>query len=228
MDANAFTDLALRVLAGAATEQDHRALDTAMASSSTHREKFDQLKSTHVLFRTVAPMTDALVAKEPALPAYRLNELRTAVRQHFGPAAKHNSKETKYSLLHPALRWLLGGGIMTALALGLLLSSFSDRSIEVGLYHTDQLRGGDASLSPADVPMAHVITFDQDAPFDQWKKTLAWNQHAKIWIDNEKDLLHIVRRDRDGHLVEQTEPLAHNNREQTGQVSQAVESLQKR
>ena len=228
MDTDTFTDLALRVLAREATEEERRTLDAAMASDPRHREEFEQLKTTHDLLRVVAPMTDAVLAKQPELPTYRLNELRTAVRQHFGPAANRDSAENKYGLLIPALRWLLGGGVMTALAVVVVLMSFSDRSVEVGLYRTDLVRGGEASLSPTDVPTAHVVTFDQDAPFDQWKKALAWNQHAKIWIDNENDLLHIVRRDQAGRFVEQTEPLARTNREQSEQVNRAVESLQRR
>jgi hypothetical protein len=228
MDIDSFTDLALRVLAREATEEEHRAMDAELASSPAYREKFDQLKAAHDILRAVAPMTNAVTAQEPELPAYRLNELRTAVHQHFGPATTRNSVEKKYGLLTPALRWLLSGGVMTALAIVVILMSFSDRSVEVGLYRTNLLRGGDTALSPADIPAAHLITFDQDAPFDQWKKGLAWNQHAKIWIDNENDLLHIIRRDKDGHLIEQTEPLAPTNREQSDQVSRVVESLQKR
>lgn len=228
MDIDSFTDLALRVLAREATEEERRAMDAALASSPTYREKFEQLKTAHDFLRTVAPMTNAVPAQEPELPSHRLNELRTAVRQHFGPATIRDSVEKKHGLWVPTLRWLLSGGVMTALAIVVILMSFSDRSVEVGLYRTNLLRGGDASLSPADVPTAHVVTFDQDAPFDQWKKALAWNQHAKIWIDNENDLLHIVRRDKDGHLTEQTEPLASTNRNQSDQINRAVESLQKR
>lgn len=228
MDTDTFTDLALRVLAREATAEERRALDAAMSSHPEHREKFEQLRGAHDLLRTVAPMTEATLAKEPELPAYRLNELRTAVRQHFGPAAQRESAEKKRGLFVPALRWIFGSGAVTVLAVVVVLINLSDRAIEIGLYRSDLMRGGEMSLAPADVPTAHIVTFDQDASFDQWKKELGWNQHAKIWIDNEKDLLHIVQRDQAGHLIEQTEPLARTNREQSEQISRAVESLQKR
>lgn len=228
MDADTFTDLALRVLAHEATEEEYRAMENALVSNRERREEFEQLKAMHSFLHTAAPMTDALAAKEPRLPAHRLNELRTAVRQHFGPASNRESAKNKSRLPMPSLRWILGGGVTTALAIVVILMAFSDRSIEVGLYRSDLLRGGEVALSPSDLPTAHVVTFDQDAPFDQWKKGLAWNQHAKIWIDNENDLLHIVRRDKDGRLTEQTEPLAHSDREQGDQINRAIESLQKR
>jgi hypothetical protein len=228
MDTDTFTGLALRVLAREATEEERRALDAEMSSHPEYREKFGQLGGAHDLLRAVAPMTGAALAKEPELPVYRLNELRTAVRQHFGPAARRAGAEKKPGWLTPALRWILGSGVVTTLAVVVVLISLSDQSVEVGLYRSDQMRGGETSVAPADVPMARIVTFDQDAPFDQWKKELGWNQHAKIWIDNEKDLLHIVRRDREGHLVEQTEPLAQTSREQSGQIGRAVESVRKR
>ncbi len=228
MDAESFTNLALRVLAREATDEERRALDAAMTSNLAYREEFSQLKIAHEVLRILAPMTEATQAREPELPAYRLNELRTAVRQHFGPANQRASTMNNHGLLTPALRWLLGGGVMTALAIVVVLMSFSDRMVEIGLYQTDTVRGGDTPFSSADVPAAHVVTFNQDAPFDQWKKTLGWNQHAKVWIDNENDLLHVVRRDKNGQIIEQTEPLAPTNREQREQISRAVESLQKK
>src|SRR5260370_819391 len=91
MDADSFTDLALRVLAGEATEGDRRALETELAATPARREEFEQVKLTQAVFRTVAPMAEAAHASEPELPAWRLNELRTAVRRPFGPATK---KET--------------------------------------------------------------------------------------------------------------------------------------
>jgi len=228
MDADSFADLALRVLAREATDEERRALDAAIAADPARGEEFRQLEETHALLLAAAPMAIAAEAQEPALPAYRLNELRTAVRQHFGPVAARVPIAASPSRLAASLRWLWTGGVTTVLAVVVILISFSDRSVEVGLYRTSPVRGSDAPLSPTDVPAARVIAFDQDAPFDQWKKDLSWNEHAKVWIDNENDLLHIIRRDKDGSLTEQTEPLARTNREQREQISRVVESLQKR
>ncbi len=126
----------------------------------------------------------------------------------------------------PGLRWIFTGGATTVLAAVALLLICSDSTVEVGLYRTDLVRGGDA-MPPEEVPSARLVTFDQDASFDQWQKSLAWYQHAKIWVDTEGSLLHIVHRDSQGHLVDQTEPLASTNREQHEQVIHAVEALKK-
>src|SRR5260221_8486328 len=224
MDADSFTDLALRVLAGEATEGDRRALETELAAPPARREEFEQVKLTQAVFRTVAPMAEAAHASEPELPAWRLNELRTAVRRHFGPATK---KEKLSGGLVPALRWLFAGGGATALAVVVIFLGFSNRSVEVGLYGTDLVRGGDTALSPADVPAAHLVTFDQDTPFEEWQnRPLAWYEHAKVWVDNEHDQLHIVRRVGHGEIRMETELLAPTNQGQREQIKRVVESLE--
>ena len=226
MDAESFTALALRVVAREATDDERRALETELAFAPARREEFEQLKLTHEILRTVAPMTEAALAKEPELPAHRVNELRTAVRQHFGPAANRREKEATLGGLIPALRWLFAGSGVAALGFAVVVFCFANRSVEIGLYGTDLARGDDQGLSAQDVPSAHLVTFDQDAPFDQWQtQPLAWNERAKIWIDNEHDLLHIVRRITHGKILVETQPLAPTNEGQREQIKQVVEAL---
>lgn len=227
MEADSFNDLALRVLAGEATDNERRELTAEISAHPERREAFEQLKLTHNLLRAAAPMAGAVSTKEPELPAHRLNELRTAVRQHFGPAARRTKAAGWFERI-AALRWIFAGGGATALAVLTVLLIFSNRSIEVGLYGTDLMRGGDASLSPADVPDAKLVTFDQDAPFDQWQiQPLAWYERAKIWVDNEHDLLHVVHRVKHGHIVIQSLPLAPTTAGQREQIKQVVELLER-
>ena len=82
-------------------------------------------------------------------------------------------------------------------------------------------------LVAEDVPSAKLIKFDDDAPFDQWQsRPLAWYERAKIWVDNEHDLLHVVRRVDHGRISIQTLPLASTNEGQRQQIMQVVESLE--
>jgi hypothetical protein len=232
MDAESFTALALRVLAGEATDDERRALEAELsqerASAPGRREEFEQLKITHEILRATAPMTEAARATTPDLPAYRVNELRTAVRQHFGPAGNRQKTAATSGGLIPVLRWIFAGSGVAALGVAAVVFCFANRSVEIGLYGTDLVRGGDKALSAQDVPSAQLVTFDQDAPFDQWQnRPLAWNEHAKIWVDNEHDLLHIVRRVRHGQIVMETQPLAPTNEGQREQIKQMVDSLEK-
>jgi hypothetical protein len=226
MDAELFTALALRSLAGEATDDERRALETELASTPARRDEFEQLKLMHGILRAAAPMAEAARAAAPELPAYRVNELRTAVRQHFGPAAGRKKKPLPFGSWFPALRGFFIGSGVGAFGLAVTVLCFANRTVEVGLYGTDLVRGGDQSLSAADVPSARLVTFDQDTPFDQWQtRPLAWNEHAKIWVDNEHDLLHIVRRVRHGQIVLETQPLAPTNEGQRAQIKQVVEAL---
>src|SRR5271170_8095619 len=110
MDAESFTALALRVLAREASPDECRALEQEIAATPARREEFDELKLTLAAFSTAAPMSEALAAREPELPAWRRNELRTAVRQHFGPVAAGTSKAPRRFGVLAAVRWLLAGG----------------------------------------------------------------------------------------------------------------------
>jgi hypothetical protein len=226
MDADSFNDLALRVIAGEATDDDRRALEAACELEPSRREEFEQLQLTYALLRTTAPMTEAARATTPELPAHRVNELRTAVRQHFGPAANRPASTAPFADWIPAMRWLFGGCGAGAIAFAVVIFCFANRTIEVGLYGTDLARGGDQALTAADVSSAELITFDQDAPFDEWQnQPLQWNERAKIWIDNEHDLLHIVHRVSHGQIVMETQPLAPTNEAQRTQIRKLVESL---
>ena len=219
MDAETFMDLALRVIAGEATADERATLERELAGDAARRAEFEQLDA----LLTVAPMTEAARATAPELPAHRVQELRTAVRQSFGPVGARRKPSTP---VLDAFRWLFAGGGLVGLAAIIVVLCFSNRTIEVGLYGSDLTRGGDQGLSAQDVPAAKLVTFDQDAPFDAWQnRSLAWYEHAKIWVDNEHDQLHIVRRVGYGHVVIETQPLAPTNDAQRAQIQQAVQSL---
>jgi hypothetical protein len=227
MDAETFNDLALRVIAGEATADDRRALDAELASAPARRAEFEQLQVTHDILRATAPVAQAAQALAPGLPEHRVGELRTAVRQHFGPATNRAPKTAPFAGWIPAFRWLFAGSGTAAIGYALVIFFFANRTIEVGLYGTDLVRGGDQSITAADVPAAKLVTFEQDAPFDQWQsQPLAWDERAKIWIDNEHDLLHITRRVRHGQIITETQPLAPTTAAQREQIKQLVESLQ--
>lgn len=224
MDAESFNDLALRVLAGEATDTERRALETELSDAPARREEFEQLRLAYKISQTVT----AAQTTEPELPAYRMNELRTAVRQHFGRARDSYRQPEPFRVLFPALRWIFAGGGITALAAFVVFLSLSDRAVEVGFYQTDQVRGGETPLTASDVPSARIVTFDQDASFDQWQsQPLAWNEHAKLWVDNEHDVLNIIHRDNQGKIIRESQPLAPTDAAQREQIQKAVESLKK-
>jgi hypothetical protein len=226
MSPESFTDLALRVIAREATDEERRALEVELAAAPEQREEFEQLKITQGILGTLLPLAEATKATEATLPTHRINELRTAVRQHFGPAGQRAAAKGGWHVWAHVLRWVFGGGGLAGLGFAIVVLCFANRSIEVGLYKTDLARGGDQGLSAQDVPVAQLLTFEQDAPFDQWQsRPLAWNERAKIWVDDEHDLLHVVRRIRTGQIITETQPLAPTDDGQRAQIKQLVEAL---
>lgn len=227
MDAETFTDLALRVIAGEASADERAALERELSADPARRGEFDEWALTLDALRTAAPMTLAADASEPALPAHRVHELRTAVRRHFGPLTA-----VRHTPVLDALRWLFAGGGLAGLATIIVLFCFANRTVEVGLYGSDLTRGGGQALTAQDLPSARLVTFSQDAPFDTWQKQpLAWYEHAKIWVDNEHDLVYITKRVDHGNIVTETQPLATSDDPvraadaQRAQIQQLVQSL---
>jgi hypothetical protein len=229
MDAESFTDLAMRVISREATDDERRTLNSEIAAVPARREEFEQLKVTHDILRTTAPMAQAVQATTPSLPAYRENELRTVVRQHFGPATARKNATATSSFLMPILRWLFAGSGIGALAFAIVIACFANRSVEVGIYGDDLTSTrGERPLSAAEMPDARLVAFEQDAQYEEWqKRPLAWNEHAKIWIDNEHDLLYIVTRMRHGQIHIESQPLAQTTDGERDQVRQAVESVKR-
>jgi hypothetical protein len=231
MDAPSFTALALRVIAREASETDRAALDTELAADPARRDEFEQLRITHDVLRTTLPVMQAGRTNSPELPAHRVGELRTAVRQHFGPeavrerAAEPAAKAGWHIWAH-VLRWVFGGGGLAAAIFAVVMFCFANKTIEVGLYKTDLVRG-EQGMTAQDLPQAMLIAFDQDAPFDAWQaKPLAWNERAKIWVDNEHDLLYVTHRVRHGQIVTETQPLAPTDAAQREQIKSVVAGLQ--
>jgi ferric-dicitrate binding protein FerR (iron transport regulator) len=227
MDAETFHDLALKVLAGEATGEERRALETECGSNPAHRDEFEQLKVTYTTIRLTAPMTEAVRASTPELPEHRRNELRTAVRQHFGPAAARQKQDAPFANWIPAMRWLFAGSGIAAIGFAVVIACFANRTIEVGMYGSDTVRG-EQGITASDVPAAKLVTFDRDAPFDAWQNApLAWNERAKIWVDNERDVLHVEQRVRHGQIVMQSLPLAPSVEGQREQIKSVIAGLER-
>ena len=130
MDAESFNSLALRVISREATDDERRALETELSSVPSRRDEFEQLKLTHEILRATAPMTEAARATSPELPAYRVNELRTAVRQYFGPAANRKKNPARVGAWIPALRGFFIGSGVAALGFAVVIFCFANRTAE--------------------------------------------------------------------------------------------------
>ncbi len=161
MDADSFTELALRVIAREGSDDDRRALEAEFAATPALRDEYEQLRMTHEILQATAPALEATHETAVELPAHRVGELRTAVRQHFGPAGarvKHDSSAFRF-----LLRSVVGGTGIAALRLAIIVASCANRTVEVGSYVVDDVRSGGAPVSSADLSSAELARFNTDA-----------------------------------------------------------------
>lgn len=224
MKTDEFQELALKVLAREATAVESAVLQSEVAKDASRRREFDELRAAMSLLREAGTVAGATRATTPELPKYRMNELRDAVRLHF---LVKPSEKPERSLLPLPLRWLLGTGFTgAALACLLLWVSASRQEIEVGMYKELAMRSGAPLVLPSN-PHVQKQAFEKEEEFEKWKQQpLAWNQRAKVWVDEENDTIHIIRRDGLWNVRETTQPLAAKKPEQQIQVGKILQSLE--
>ncbi len=195
MQDDAFHELAMKVLRREATADEVSAVKSLLAQDSLRREEFEALQIAHSITQATAPLSDALKATEPKLPAYRKGELQSAVRHHFKESNLSDSARQKDLSEIDWLRWIFKAG--WSLALGLLVLSLVIRpsSVEFGGYTESLNRSLSSKTVTSQNPRLVIKRFERDQDFDQWiHQPFAFNEKARIWIDEEKDQLHILHR----------------------------------
>lgn len=228
MDKQEIEALAMKVLAHEASPAEIDLLESLIAKDSKSQTEFCEIQESLKILRGAAPLAKALGMKEPELPAYRLNELRAAVRAEFprsNPVARKSPGDLLRELL--SFRIALGGGLaIMALACFLILFPVG-REIELGMYEEFVTRGASNSMAIAHQPNVRTVVFQKEAEFEKWRKEpLSRKQKAKVWVDEETDTIHILRRDANGIVRESTEKLNGDARQRQRQFEKSVNSLQ--
>jgi len=203
MNEEQFTEIALKVLSGEADVAERARLETALREDKALALEFESLRETFLAARQSSPLLAARHTEAVPFPEYRLQELKASVRSAF-PQKKGGQKESRLSLF----RYLVspwGGAALALLAVSfvLLSNALSPKPyVAVGMYAEETTRGENASQI-TDVAGATTHRFDTDAAFAAWLASpFSKGEKARIWIDEEKDLLHIRT-----PLTERAEPL---------------------
>jgi hypothetical protein len=181
-----FNSQALKVLAGEASPEEKLALDQTLASDPALARDFAALEKNFFLLKTSIPLSQALESTEPVLPAYRMQELRSAVRKTF-PATLPEK---------PVFRWpqdwiprfsYAGCALVLILMAGALLNHRS--GIEFGTYEDSLLRDGNV---PEKMESVSVQSFTTDQGFQQWQESRFGPQY-RIWFDEAGDRIMVVQ-----------------------------------
>ena len=147
MNDDQFLDLAIKAIAGRATEPERAELDGLVARHPELMAEFERLQADARLAREVLPLVSATEAMAPELPAYARGRLQTKVRQTLGlpqPSVASASARERRSMWR--WRWLLGLATATAaIVLAVVLWQAPAPMIQVAMLDAaGASRGSDA------------------------------------------------------------------------------------
>jgi hypothetical protein len=147
MNDDEFLDLAMKVIAGRATEAERAELDGLVARRPKLQAEFERVRADARLARGVLPLVSATEATVPEMPAYARGRLQTKVRQTLArpqTSAPSASDEERRSMWR--WRWLLGlATAAVAIALVVFLWQAPAPMIQVAMLDTaGASRGSDA------------------------------------------------------------------------------------
>ena len=118
MNDQSFFDLAMKVVAGQATDAERANLNALLAQEPKLRAEFERLETDTRVAKDALPLITACTASTGEFPAYARERLQTAVRQTFD-RPKFATKERPRGW-----RWVLGLAMATAVVLLAALSIF--------------------------------------------------------------------------------------------------------
>jgi hypothetical protein len=122
MNDQRFFDLAMKVIAGQATDAERADLDALLAREPALRAEFTRLEADARVAKDVLPLVAACTSSTGQFPAYARERLLTTVRQTLGrpeSAAEEPSRSLAWGW-----RWVLGLAAATAVVVIVALSIF--------------------------------------------------------------------------------------------------------
>lgn len=228
MNPEEFELLATRVLTGDASATEKETLESLLAKDLDRHKEFEAMKVAHQAIRQGVPLVNAMEAKAPELPAWRLNELRDSVRQAFAHPAGEPVRDRSISFGWLS-RGLLWGGAVAAVLLCLLIVPWGGpRRIEVAMYADYATRGPSRFAFLQQEQRVDVKQFQKDEAFEKWKRApLPRNQSARIWIDDETNFIRARWWNARGKLQEACEALADDPRQQEAQLQAMIATIRR-
>jgi anti-sigma factor RsiW len=173
MNDERFFDLAMKAMAGQATDPERAELDALLAREPAMRAEFARLQKDARLAKDALPLVDATKMAGDKLPAYARGRLQTKVRQVLGrPAAKQEPDRS----LAWGWRWVLGLAAATAVIVLVALPTFRTPSgpvVQVAMLDTvGAVRGAETNetkILNQQWKNSTVQSFDQTGPLENWE-----------------------------------------------------------
>lgn len=197
MHDDAFHHLALKAISGEISSDENAALEHCLKEEPARQAEFEDLRAAFVMAKSTLPLASALEAGPLEPPPHRRQQLRAAVRMHFQKADAADRAKNEFTGLNWLRTWwgrgLCGGGLAAVFAVLILVSWSRPSGIEIGLYAESTTRDGSAAaLNLPSTATVRVTRFESDRAFDQWlARPFAKDEKARIWFDEEHDLIHV-------------------------------------
>src|SRR6266568_1145410 len=194
MNEQQFFDLAMKAIAGQASDAERAELDALLADKLEWKAEFERLRADARIVREVLPLVSATQATAGELPAYARGRLQTKVRETLGgqKAATDSAGEREPKMMW-RWRWVLGLASAAAVAAFLMLTLFnrpSEPAIQVAMLDTAGATRGldanEAALLRHTWEKATVDSFSSVEHLRAWEAKLRAqrkNQGVKVVFD---------------------------------------------
>ena len=225
MEEHDFDSLVLKELSGEASPEESHLLQETIRDHADLRKKYEEWRETWGALKTAGALTGVLHARTPELPAYRLAELKDAVRAAFPRQEQSRRISPWLTWLKPG--WTTLGGVAAVFILCLFFIPWRGGGIvELGMEETSAVRGGGEAMDLSRLSNCVLLQFHNENEFENWRKgPLTRRQKAKAWIEEETETLHVIQRDPNGKPSETIHPLPENPAERRRQLEKILGTL---
>jgi hypothetical protein len=224
-----FNDLALKVIAGRASEAERSELAARIAGHPELEAELESLREDVAFAKEVLPLLGDEQVKAGELPGYARARLRAAVKQNLGNP--ESSKLTWNTTLVRQWRWWLGLG--TAAAVGLIVVSLNwprptnNLAIDVHpkpvvqLAMLDSMGPTRASAPQSNLELAatlketlqqtNLMSFSEAANLEKWVSEWPSDTEQpvfKVWYDRDAGEVRVLGRWRGKPQIEKSIPVA--------------------
>lgn len=176
MNDDRFFDLAMKSIAGKATDSERQELEGWLKANPSSRDEFDRLRADARLARETLPLIDAMQTKGAELPGYARRRLQSKVKQTLGQNQVSDSDEEGRPFAW-GWRWFLGlaaaAAVIILVTLPLLFSSPKPQ-IQVAMLDVAGItRGGDTNEA---LILAEAWTSSPVTNFSNAQDLKSWEQ----------------------------------------------------
>jgi hypothetical protein len=205
-----FTDLALKVIAGKATEAEQAQLKLWLAQPCL-AEEFKQLKADAAFAKEVLPLIGSEKVGAGPVPGYAKSQLRNLMNQQA------NAEERKTVKPVRSWGWVLGLASAAAVIVVVVMLNPPTQHTTVQFAMLDsmgQMRGGTNDVTASlmgdlreSFGETNLSTFSGDQELNQWLKQWPAATTVKIVYDRDASEVRVIYAPKNGQLVTKTFPV---------------------